>query len=224
MGTISLVTSLFDGSGRLQHRVAQIWARMLLIISGVRVTVEGLEHLQPGHSYIFVANHRSFMDIPIVLAHIPVQFRFLAKRSLFKVPFIGYHLQRAGHIPVERGDTRASLRAMGEAARIIREQGVSVLIFPEGGRTPGPMGPFRPGAAYVAVKGGISVAPLGILGAGEVLPMGSLLVRSRPVRLRIGRPIQTSEMDPHSHRALTGQLFDQVTALAGAPAITTSKH
>ncbi|MGA2435434.1 MAG: lysophospholipid acyltransferase family protein [Bryobacteraceae bacterium] len=222
LGTISLATSLFDGTGHLQHRVAQIWARILLKVSGVQVTVEGLERIQPGQSYVFVANHRSFMDIPIVLAHIPVQFRFLAKRSILKIPFIGYHLHRAGHIPVDRGDTRASLRAMTEVARIIRENNVSVLIFPEGGRTPGPMREFRPGAAYVAIKGGITVVPVGLCGAREILPMGALLVRGGAVRLRIGEPISTLGMDPHDHRVLTAQLQEQVAALTGVPPIFSS--
>ncbi len=203
MGTISLVTSLFDASGRAQHGVARLWARMLLGIPGIRVRVEGLERIKPDASYVFAANHLSYMDTPLVIAHIPSQFRFLAKKSLFVVPFIGYHLKRAGHIPVPRGNARASLKTMTEAARIVRERGVSVLVFPEGGRSPGPMEDFKEGAAYIAIKAGVPIVPVGIAGTREVLPMDSLLVRGGEVRLRIGEPIATDGLNIHDRAQLT---------------------
>jgi 1-acyl-sn-glycerol-3-phosphate acyltransferase len=214
MGIASLVTSLFDPTGRAQHGVARRWARMLLRIGGVRVRVEGLERISPDASYVFVSNHLSYMDTPLVIAHIPVQFRFLAKKGLFKVPFIGYHLKRAGHIPVPRGDARASLRTLAESARIVRERGVSVLVFPEGGRAPGAMRDFKEGAAYIAIKAGAPVVPLGIAGTRRVLPMDSLLVRGGDVRLRIGEPIPTAGLAIHDHRRLTQDLYQRVLELS----------
>jgi 1-acyl-sn-glycerol-3-phosphate acyltransferase len=213
MGTISLLTSLFDASGRAQHRVARVWGRMLLRIAGTRVRVEGLENIVPDGSYIFVSNHLSYMDTPLAIAHIPAQFRFLAKKSLFKVPFIGFHLQRAGHIPVAREDARASLRTMTEAARIVRERNVSLLVFPEGGRSPDKMREFKEGAAYIAIKAGVPAVPVGIVGTREVLPMDSLLVKPGQVTLRIGVPIPTAGLGGHDHRALTGQLRERVLEL-----------
>jgi 1-acyl-sn-glycerol-3-phosphate acyltransferase len=215
MGTLSLATSLFDSSGRAQHAVARLWARMLLAIGGVRVRVEGLERISAEASYVFVSNHLSYMDTPLVVAHIPAQFRFLAKKGLFKVPFIGYHLKRAGHIPVPRGDARASLRTMSEAARIVRERGVSVLVFPEGGRAPGAMREFKAGAAYIAIKAGVPAVPVGIVGTRQILPMDSLLVRGGEVRLRIGEPIPTVGLTIHDHRQLTERLREAVLGLAG---------
>ena len=215
MGTASLAASLFDASGRAQHRVARAWARLLLAIAGVRVRVEGLERISPGASYVFAANHLSYMDTPLVVAHIPAEFRFLAKKSLFKVPFIGYHLKRAGHIPVPRGDARASLRSMAEAAAIIRRRAVSVLVFPEGGRSPGAMQEFKDGAAYIAIKAGVPAVPVGIVGTRAVLPMDSLLVRGGEVLLRIGQPIPTAGLSVHDHRRLTEQLRERVLELAG---------
>ena len=103
-GLVSLVISLFETSGRKQIAVARVWARFLLWGSGVRVKIEGLEKIAPNGSYVFVSNHLSYMDTPVVLANIPVQFRFLAKRGLFQIPLLGTHLARAGHIPVPRGD------------------------------------------------------------------------------------------------------------------------
>ncbi len=216
MGTASLVASLFDRSGRAPHGVARLWARWLLRGSGIRASVEGLEHIKPDGSYVFVANHLSYIDTPLAIALIPAQFRFLAKKSLWKVPFIGYHLSRAGHIPVPREDPRASLRTMAEAARIIRERGISVLVFPEGGRSPAGMSPFKEGAAYIAIKAGVPAVPVAVAGTREVLPMDSLLVRAGTVELRIGEPIPTEHLTPRDREALTAELRKRVVGLLGA--------
>ena len=135
MGTLSLIASLFDYTGRVQHRIARVWARMLLLVSFIRVRGEGLEKLDRNASYVFVANHTSFMDIPAILWLIDVQFRFFAKKGLFRIPFLGTHLKRAGHIPVDRDSPRASLKSMTRGAEIIAREGISMLLFPEGGRT-----------------------------------------------------------------------------------------
>jgi 1-acyl-sn-glycerol-3-phosphate acyltransferase len=215
MGTVSMIVSLFDSSGRTQHRVARAWARMLLGIAGARIRVEGLERIAPGSSYVIVANHLSFMDIPVILAHIPVEIRFLAKRSLFQAPFIGPHLQRAGHLPVEREDVRASLKSMAEAAQIIRNRGISVLIFPEGGRSPHQMREFREGAAYIAIKAGAPAVPVGLDGTRQILPMGSIHVRPGEVVLRVGDPIPVDGLKVRDRHALTDDLQRRVAELAG---------
>jgi 1-acyl-sn-glycerol-3-phosphate acyltransferase len=214
MGTISLIVSIFDSSGRLQHRVAQRWARILLTLGRVRARAVGLERIPPGGSCVFVSNHLSYMDTPLVLALIPVEFRFMAKKSLFRVPFIGYHLKRAGHIPVDRENARAALRSMSDAAQIVRERGISVLVFPEGGRVPeGQMRDFKDGAAYIAIKAGVPVVPVGIVGTREILPMGGLCVRGGPAELRIGEPIPTAGLRLRSHAELTKELQERVREL-----------
>ncbi len=210
MGTLSLISSLFDSTGRLQHRIACEWGMMLLRIAGVKLLVTGLERLSPDGTYVFASNHRSFMDIPAILPSIPVQFRFMAKKSLWKVPFIGYHLHRAGHIPVERTDARAAVRSMSEAARIIRERRVSVLVFPEGGRTRGEMREFKDGAAYIAIKAGVPIVPITLTGTRDVLPMGALLVRPGRVTLRIGEPIPTAGMALNQRHELTSRIRECV--------------
>ena len=218
MGTISAVVSFFDSTGRTQHRVARAWAHMLVWFAGARVRVEGLEHMVPGASYVIVANHLSFMDIPVILAYLPVEIRFLAKRSLFKAPFIGYHLRRAGHLPVEREDVRASLKTMADAAQMIRDRGISALIFPEGGRSPQEIREFREGAAYIAIKAGAPVVPVGLDGTRQILPMGSIHVKPGEVVLRIGQPVLTEALNIRDRHALTEQLQQRVAELAGATA------
>ncbi|MFB3829768.1 MAG: lysophospholipid acyltransferase family protein [Bryobacteraceae bacterium] len=214
-GTLSMLASLFDKTGRLQHRIARVWARVLVKAAGMRVEVDGLHHLDPGRSYVIACNHLSLLDIPVIAAHIPLEFRFFAKKSLFRIPFLGGHLRRAGHFPVVRDDPRQGLKLLSDAARQIRGRGVSVLIFPEGGRTQGELGEFKDGAAYVAIKAGVPLAPMGIAGTRACLPMGSLAVRPGPVRLRVGEPIETEGMRLQEHGALTLRLRQRVGELSG---------
>jgi 1-acyl-sn-glycerol-3-phosphate acyltransferase len=213
-GTISLAVSFFDRDGRKQIVFARQWARTLLAVSGVRVHVEGIEKIDPNGSYVFAPNHVSYMDTPVVLANIPVQFRFLAKRELFKIPFLGHHLHRAGHIPVPRGNPREAVKTMAESGRIIRERGISVLIFPEGGRSlDGELQDFKEGAAYIAIKAGVPVVPVGIQGTFKILPMGSVLPRPGRVTLRVGDPIPTANLTLQDRGRLTSQVRDCVVAL-----------
>ncbi|MGQ9635644.1 MAG: lysophospholipid acyltransferase family protein [Bryobacteraceae bacterium] len=210
MGTLSWLASLADASGNLAHRIARLWSRILIRVSGLRVTVEGLEKIDSDRNYVIASNHLSLMDTPLVLAYLPLQFRFLAKRSLFRVPFIGGHLKRAGHVAIPREDARGSLKAMAEAAQMIREKGVSALVFPEGGRSMGQLQEFKEGAAYIAIKAGVPLVPVAIQGTLEVLPMGSVTVRPGRVRMQIGDPISTIGMGLQDRAVLTTELRAQI--------------
>jgi len=218
MGVASLIASTFDKSGRTQHAVARIWAHILLRVSGVRVRVEGLEKLTPDAGYVLVANHRSYMDTPVVVAHIPLQFRFFAKKGLFRIPLLGGHLRRAGHLPVVRENPRASMKSLTEGARLVRERHISVLLFPEGGRSPAGMREFKEGAAYLAIKAGVPAVPIGIIGTRAVLPMHSFHVRPHAVTLRIGDPIATAGLKLDDRGELNQTLRRRVGELIGEPA------
>jgi 1-acyl-sn-glycerol-3-phosphate acyltransferase len=214
-GAISLTVSFFDPTRHKQNAIARAWARVLLAVSRVKVRVEGLEKIKEDGSYVFVSNHLSYMDTPVALANIPVQFRFLAKRGLFQIPFMGWHLARAGHIPVPRGDARAAVKTMTLAAQVVREQKISLLIFPEGGRSrKGEMRPFMEGAAYIAIRAGVPLVPIGLQGTREVLPYGSGNIRGGPVILRIGDPIPTNEATLRDRVHLTELLRERIIKLA----------
>ena len=218
MGALSLAASFFDPTGNSQHRIARVWARMVLAVSFIHVRAEGLERLDPRGSYVFVANHASFMDIPAILLLHPYQFRFFAKQSLFKIPFLGTHLRRAGHLPVDRSSVRASLRSMSAGGRLIAERGISVLLFPEGGRSPRGLREFKDGAAYIAIKAGVPVVPIALVGMGPLLPMGSIHIRRGKVVLRAGDPIPTAGLKPSDHTELTLRLHREVALLLEEPA------
>jgi 1-acyl-sn-glycerol-3-phosphate acyltransferase len=215
MDLVSMVVSFFDRSGNTAHRVARVWAKMLLAESFIRVRAEGLEKLDPHGSYVFVANHASYMDIPAALSQLPHQFRFFAKKGLYSIPFLGWHLRWAGHLPVDRTNARASLRSMSEGARLIAERHVSMLLFPEGGRTPVGLRDFKEGAAYIAIKAGVPVVPIAIVGMRALLPMHSIHIRSGQVALRIGDPIPTLGLTLADRMDLTHRLRDEVVQMLG---------
>ena len=213
-GLVSLAVSLFEASGRRQIAVARVWARFLLWGSGVKVKVEGLEKISPNGSYVFVSNHLSYMDSPVILANIPVQFRFLAKSGLFRIPLLGTHLTSAGHIPVPRDNARAAVKTMTTAAQAIRDRSISLLIFPEGGRSPnGELADFKEGAAYIAIRAGVPIVPIALKGTREVLPFGSGHVRSGPVTMRIGDPIPTTQEQSRDRVRVTAELRERIVSL-----------
>jgi 1-acyl-sn-glycerol-3-phosphate acyltransferase len=212
-GLVSWVISPFETNGQKQIAVARAWARCLLWVSGVKVRVEGLENIAWDQSYVFVCNHLSYMDTPVILANLP-DFRFLAKHGLFKIPLLGTHLSTAGHIPVPRGDARAAVKTMTTAAQVIRERGISLLIFPEGGRShDGRLASFQEGAAYIAIRAGVPLVPMALKGTREVLPFGSGQVRSGRVTLRIGEPIPTDQVPLRDRGPITAELRDRIVAL-----------
>ena len=213
-GSLSLAVSFFDSTGGAQMRCARRWARSLLAIGGVKVTLAGIDRIRPDGSYVIASNHLSYFDTPVILANIPVQFRFLAKRGLFQIPFLGTHLARAGHIPVPREDPRAAVKTMSHAADIIRTRGISLLIFPEGGRSPdGCLQPFKEGFAYIGIKSGSPIVPIALVGSREILPFGSARIQPGHVTLRIGDPIDTSNISVKERAAVTERIHEQIAEM-----------
>jgi 1-acyl-sn-glycerol-3-phosphate acyltransferase len=212
--TISFLVSMFDAAGNSQIAIARVWARWILFVAGVRVTVEGIDKVKPGAGYVIASNHASYMDTPVILTYVPAQFRFLAKSSLFKIPFLGSHLKRAGHISVPREDPRAAVKTMTEAAKNIREKGISMLIFPEGGRTPdGELKDFKEGVAYIAIKAGVPIIPIALIGTRAVVPINSGIVHAGPVILRVGEPIETANLTLHDRGRITAQVRQQIASM-----------
>lgn len=209
-GTLSAFAALADASGRLQHRCARSWARWLLAVCGIRVKVRGAEQLDPGRTYVWTANHQSYLDIPVVFAWLPADFRIMAKASLFHFPFLGWHLRRSGHMPVERDNPTRAARSLLAAASHVR-RGTAVFIFPEGGRSPdGQLREFRAGAFLLAIKAETPVVPVTIRGTHGALPMHSWNVRPGLVEVVLHSPISTAGMTSQSSESLAAQVRDLI--------------
>ena len=214
-GCLSIVITLFDKTGNTAIRVARFWARSILWFAGVRVKVEGLEKIDASGKHVFCSNHLSYMDTPVVLGHIPSQFRFLAKKGLFDIPLMGTHLRQAGHIPVPLDDPRAAVRTLAQAAKGIQERSTSMLIFPEGGRSDdGLLQDFKDGGAYIAIKAQVPLVPIALVGTREVLAMHSATFHPfRRVILRIGDPVPTAGRSLHDRRELMENVREQIVNL-----------
>jgi 1-acyl-sn-glycerol-3-phosphate acyltransferase len=215
MGIFSLIASLCGAHENTLHNIAQTWSRILLKLSFIRTEVTGLEKLDPNRAYVLVANHQSYMDTPVIVANIPLQFRFFAKLGLFSIPLLGTHLGRAGHFPVDRGNPRASLKSMSDGAKAVAERNVSVLVFPEGGRSLDHLQEFREGAAYIAIKSGVPVVPVALIGTREILRMHTSRVRPGLARLVICDPIETSHMTIKDRDQLTATLHSKIAEVLG---------
>ena len=196
LGTVSLASSLVDRSGTFAHGCARLWSRLILVTTGVRVRVEGLDTLAPGRSYVFVSNHQSIYDIPVLFWSLPYQLRIIAKESLGSFPFLGWHLRRTGHLLVDRRnpDRAGILRRW----RGLVVSGLSLIIFPEGTRSAdGRVGRFKAGSFMLAIEAGLTVVPLSVVGTRRVMRKGRLTVEPGDVTLAIHPPIDAAARAAH---------------------------
>ncbi len=193
LSAIALLISLFDKQGRALHRMAQFWAKIHLMTSGIQVSVIGLENIS-SPPYIFMCNHQSALDIFSLLNGLPVQFKWIAKRELFYIPFLGWAMKRAGYISLDRKHPREAIKAMDDAAKKIRE-GTNIIIFPEGTRSKdGHLLPFKKGGFSLALRAKVPIVPVGISGSNRLQPKGSFIPNQKGViYLRIGKPVETAQ-------------------------------
>ncbi|HLW52029.1 MAG TPA: lysophospholipid acyltransferase family protein [Candidatus Angelobacter sp.] len=213
LGSLSLCCSLFDRGGRIQHGFARLWSRMILGTVGAHVSVEGLEKIDTTRAHVYVVNHLSALDIPILYVHLPFQFRILAKRELFRYPFMGWHLRRSGQIPVDLENPKKSIRSLHKAVDAIQAQ-MPLVIFPEGGRSEdGQLQKFMGGAFFTAIKAQVDVVPMAIIGSYEMLKMNTWHIQPRPLRLLVGEPISTTGLTVRQTDVMADQARDIIARL-----------
>ncbi|MBC7929644.1 MAG: 1-acyl-sn-glycerol-3-phosphate acyltransferase [Rubrivivax sp.] len=211
MGTLSLALSLGDPDGRKQHWCASLWSRMIVRTVGVRVRVHGAENLREGASYVFLSTHQSYMDIPVMLGYLPAQLRIAAKREVFLIPFLGWHMRRGGHISINRASTQDAVDTLRRASEEIRP-GVSVFLYPEGTRTrDGTLQPFKKGGFKFALQTGLPIVPVTIVGTRALLPRDSIIFRPAVVDMHLGAPIPTAGLTDPDLPALMQTVRDAMT-------------
>ena len=239
-GSLALLASLFDSHGRLQHRIARRWAKACVFFSGTKLAVLGLDNIQDylrthprkhpidsaegkgladesggRSSAVFAANHTSYMDTPVIFASMPFQFRILAKKELWTLPFIGWYLDRSGQIPIDTANPRTTLSSFAAGVRTLR-QGLSVFVFPEGARTPtGEVRSFLNGAAFLAIRAQVPLVPIALIGVHDLLPPHTkhFFPSRSPLKLVFGPPIPTAHHSIRESEALTLELQNSIAAL-----------
>lgn len=191
-GITAILFSFFSKNGDSVHHVARVWGRGILWVSAIRVKVHGAENIQE-RSAVYMSNHQSNFDIPVYFGGLPVQFRWVAKAELFKIPIFGQGMRGAGYISIDRSDTRSAIKSLNRAAQNIRE-GTSVLFFPEGTRSKdGNLRSFKKGGFIMAVEAGVPIIPMAVMGTFQVMPKGGKLIRRHPVQIVVCPPINAGD-------------------------------
>lgn len=215
LSTIATLVSWIPPRGNWTFGVARIWSRCLLTASAVRVSASYDPALEPGRSYVFLANHQSLFDIPVLLTTCPGQVRMMAKRSLFLIPFFGWGLAAGGFIPIDRGDRSTARRSFASAIARLRE-GTSILLFPEGTRsTTDALLPFERGGLLLAIKTGLPIVPVGVRGTRQIQHKGNWAIRPGKVEVRYGAPISCADYGIRRKAELNAEVRRQVAILAG---------
>ncbi len=202
LGLLVIFLSFFVRSGNPMHKIARFWGRSILIVSRIKVSVTGLSNIDRSKSYIYMSNHQSNFDIPVLLGHLKVQFRWLAKMELFKIPIFGHAMRKAGYISIDRNKRESAFESLKNAARKIKS-GVSVLIFPEGTRSrDGKIRPFKKGGFVLAIDSGAPIVPIVISGTRSIMTKGSIQINPGKVNVIVHQPIQTSVYTRETKEAL----------------------
>lgn len=191
LGALSVGSSVVDRRGYFGHWCARAWSWLILATTGVEVEMEGLDRLEPGRTYVFVSNHQSIYDIPVIFWWVPFQLRIIAKESLGRFPVLGPHLKRTGHMLVDR--SRPDRNGIFGWANALTSKGLSLIVFPEGTRSAdGRVGVFKGGSFYLAMQAGLPIVPVSIVGSRHVMRKGQLTTRPGFVRLIVHQPIETT--------------------------------
>jgi 1-acyl-sn-glycerol-3-phosphate acyltransferase len=199
LGAASILSSLFDRRGYFAHGCARAWSWLILKTTGVRVTVEGLDRIKPGTTYVFVSNHQSIYDTPVIFSSLPYQLRIIAKASLARFPVLGWHLERGGHLFVDR--RKPDHAGILKRWRGLVSEGLSLMIYAEGTRSPdGHVARFKGGSFLLAIEAGLPVVPVAVIGTHRVMPKGRLRTEPADVTLIVHDPIQPPALEAPTAR------------------------
>jgi len=220
VGSLSLPFGFFHSSGRILHGFARVWARLIMATVCCPVKVTGLEQIDLSKPNVIAANHGSALDIPILYANLPFQFRIAFKSELLSYPIIGWHLKRSGQICIDQQNPSRSIGSIRAALKSLKA-GLPLVIFPEGGRTTdGEIKPFLPGAFFLAIKAQVEIVPVALVGTYDLLPMNTYHIKCRPLEMRVGEPISTEGLALRDMESLSARVEKNLRELhdrASAP-------
>ena len=192
MGLISIPAPMFGDKASILHRLARVWTKLIMGTIASPVKVVGLDKIDTSKTHVYAVTHASALDIPVLYANLPFQFRIVFKKELLSYPVIGGYLRRSGQVCINQQTPTRSIADIRSAVKSL-QAGMPLVIFPEGGRTPdGEIKPFLPGAFYLAIKAQVDIVPVALVGTYELLPMNTYHIKSRPLEMRVGQPISTA--------------------------------
>jgi 1-acyl-sn-glycerol-3-phosphate acyltransferase len=213
----AFLVSVVDKTGRMQHRIAHFWGRNFVRLSFSRLKILGAENFRKCPVAVYVSNHTSYMDTPVIFGSLPFQFRILAKKDLWQWPMIGWYLGRSGQMPIDLANPHATLSSLGGAVKALRA-GMPLFVFPEGGRTStGALRPFLPGAAYLAIRAQVPLVPIALSGGFDLLPIHTKHFYPSKLTVHVGEPIETKGMTVRQNAELTEQLRNSIAAMLNQP-------
>jgi 1-acyl-sn-glycerol-3-phosphate acyltransferase len=213
----AFLVSVVDKTGRMQHRIAHFWGRNFVRLSFSRLRIEGAENFHKCPVAVYVSNHTSYMDTPVIFGSLPFQFRILAKKDLWQWPMIGWYLSRSGQMPIDLENPHATLSSLGGAVKALRA-GMPLFVFPEGGRTStGALRPFLPGAAYLAIRAQVPLVPIALSGGFDLLPIHTKHFYPSKLTVHVGSPIETKGMTVRQNGELTERVRAAIAAMLPQP-------
>jgi 1-acyl-sn-glycerol-3-phosphate acyltransferase len=209
---LTVIFGLFDSHGKYAYLISRFWSWLILSVGGVSLRVSGLNQIDPRRQYIFMVNHQSNIDIPVLLQSLPgFQLRWLAKKEILWVPFLGWAMWAARHIAVDRGDRNDALKSL-KKAKDRMASGISIVFFPEGTRSvDGELLPFKRGGLLLAAKTQTPIVPVTINGSWKILAKGDWRFRRGEVEVTVGRPVSVADY-PGNLRALSERVRDLIAA------------
>ncbi len=206
LSSSAAIAGLLDPSGRAAHNCARLWAKAFIFTSGVKVEITGAENIIKGGSQIFISNHQGFFDIFSITALFPIQLRWIAKKSLFDIPFIGWAMRGARYISIDRDNKRSAIRSIQHSLKVLNE-GYSVVIFPEGTRTEdGKLLPFKRGSLILINKATAPIVPITISGSYKIIKPNQMRINRGTIRIKIDKPIYTENMTKEDKSGLLEQI------------------
>lgn len=204
-----IIVGIFDRRQFILEPFVKFWAKTILFIAGIKVEIEGLENIEKKKSYIVVANHLSMFDIPTTMAYLPVKLRMIAKKELSRVPVFGWGMLSLGHIFIDRQNRDKAVRSLDKAMERVKKRKISIMIYPEGTRSPdGEIKIFKKGAFVIAIKSELPILPVTISGSHEIMPKNSLRIKKGKIRLVVHPPVSSENKEISDRRELTNQIRD----------------